>query len=142
MNDSSHTLYLGCTSGQKYGKWQKMAENAHTHGGANRVYVRLRPGHALELVSSPMCHTYPLGVDQTPLDLGMAGPPSEPCFWMGPNCPQDGLGVPSSRGVTGWVQDMLGTEVCTLITYLGHDVNSLYPGDTRSPLDITTAGKW
>ena len=33
---------------------------------------------------------------------------------------------------------MLGTEVCTPITYLGHDVNWAQRGDTRSPLDIMT----
>ena len=52
--------------------------------GANRVHVRVRPGNALELVSGPMCPTYLLGVDQTPLDLGMAGPPTEPMIWDGP----------------------------------------------------------
>ena len=29
----------------------------------------------------------PVGVDQTPLDLGMAGPPSEPMIWNWPKSP-------------------------------------------------------
>ena len=37
--------------------------------------------------------------------------------------PHTGHGMPSPRGVIRRVQDMFGTQVCTLITYLGHDVN-------------------
>ena len=36
-------------------KWPKMRTPVV---GANRVHVRLGPGHALELVSSPMYRTY------------------------------------------------------------------------------------
>ena len=42
---------------------------------------------------------------------------------MVPNRQHGGHGTPSPRGVIRRVQDMLGTEVCTLKTYLGHDVN-------------------
>ena len=49
--------------------------------------------------------------------------------------------MPSPRGVVRQVQDMLGTEVCTLKTYLGHDVNWAQRSDTRSPLDIMTSKK-
>ena len=46
-----------------------------------------------------------------------------PWFGIDRNCPHGGFGVPSSKGVIGQVQDMLGSEVCTSKTYLGHDVN-------------------
>ena len=60
----------------------------------------------------------------TPLVLGMAGSPSEPMIWdMASNRQHGGHGMPSPRGVIRRVQDMLGTEVCTPKTYLGHDVN-------------------
>ena len=45
---------------------------------ANGAHVQLGPGCALELEPSAMCPAYLLGVDQTLLDLGMAGSPSEP----------------------------------------------------------------
>ena len=44
-----------------------------------------------------------------------------PWFGIVPNRQHGGLGMPSLRGVIRRVQDMLATEVCTLITYLGHD---------------------
>ena len=45
---------------------------------ANRVHVQLVPRQALELSSGAMCPICLLSVNQTPLNLGMAGPPSDP----------------------------------------------------------------
>ena len=91
-------------------KWPKMRT---LMVGANRMNVRIGLRHALELVSSPMCPTYPLGVAQTPLHLGMAEPPSEPTIWKWAKLPTECPGVPSPKGAIGWVQDMMGTTVCT-----------------------------
>ena len=43
-------------NGRKWPKMRKLMVRA------NRLHVRLGPGHALELVSSPLCPTYLLGV--------------------------------------------------------------------------------
>ena len=59
-------------NGQKYPKMRTIMVEA------NVAHVRLGPQYVLNLDSSPMCPTYLLDVDQTPLDLGMVGFTSEP----------------------------------------------------------------
>ena len=70
-----HLVRVGLNNIENGRKWPKMHRFMV---GANGAHVRLGQGCALELVSSPMCPTYLLGVAQTPLDLGMAASPNEP----------------------------------------------------------------
>ena len=62
-------------------KCSKLPKMRTFMAGANGVLVRLRPDYARDLEATPMCPTNPLGVDETPLDFGMAGSPTEPMFW-------------------------------------------------------------
>ena len=67
--------------------------------------------------------TYLLGVAQAPPVLGMAGSLSEPMIWDRPKSPTWRPRYAKPKAAVCWVQDMLGSEVCTLKTYLGPDIN-------------------
>ena len=119
-------------------KWPKMRT---LMARANEVHVRPRPDYASDSEPTLMCPTCLLGVDQTPLDLGMTGSPSEPMVCRCPTwlttCPW----CATPREVIPRVQGMMGTEVYTHIIYLGQDVNRAQHGDRRPPLDIMTDQK-
>ena len=129
-------------SGQKMSKiaqkWPKMRT---LMVGANEAHARLGPECAIGLVSSQMFPTYLLGVAQPLRFWEWQGRQASRWFWIVPSRQHGCHGMPSPRGVIRGVQDMLGTEVCTLITYLGHDVNWAQRRDTRLPLDIMTGKK-